>query len=573
MDRFSKPYFSKIFGLRPRPARHPYPLELFIDRDCFKISLQDGGQFFCMMDNLGSTSGAAWLEALEDGRLLASWMRRGKLDWDKVYDDTIAKPRRVAIEKHVWMQRLYFLLPVAQAFLRTRDEKYAKMWFGYFQSWHKAHPYPRRMDKAAQPTKYAWWDMQVTFRFINIMQSAYLLAGSAFLDRAKWRAIYESIRLHAKHVHAEAASALEKNSGRGNHFLQKANALTYFAMLFPEFPESAGYLRTARAVTRQQMGTEILSDGGSIEASPSYSHFIARLYLDIHLLLKKNRAPAIPGLEASLRRQYRWLGETASPAGCTLPLSDGYYMDADADLALVRSLYPLPRPGRRKSVVFPQSVFAVLRRGPWAAYVDGMSQIMGHPHPGKPQVLAFFNGKSLIIDSGCPNYDSQIWLDWYRRAAAHDVVVVTPAKPPKHLIGEDPTWQALPVVRVKRFNSHEAVFTHRLSMKGFRYDWTRAVRLTRQGLEVRDLVTAPAAVDARQVFHFAPMVARLDKKDPRRGWAQMSDGTLIEFRGGAPWKLEHRPAMGEDNRPAASAEISSVARGRRLVFTARFCLK
>ena len=560
---------------------YAYPPELFERHDTFEMFLLDGGAFFFTKEHVDSTSSGAWLAKLADGSLLAPWMVKGKLQWDKAFDDTYGSPCWAALEKHVWLNRLYFLLPMAHRFLLTRDERWAELWLRYLRSWSAAHPYAR--DERYPATKRNWRDMQVTWRLLVLTHSTFLLGGSKYLDKPKWAFVYRMIRQHAEHVHWEAAKSLAEGTGKGNHFLQKGLALLYAGILLPELGHACEYIKTGRGVVKQQLNTEIDPDGGSIEASPSYSHFIARMYLEAHLLLKQNKLPPIPGLESKLRKQYAFLELTAAPDGTTLQLSDSYAMDADADIALVREVYPLPKKSRNASVAFPRSGFAVLRSRRFAAYIDAMLGA-GHVHPGKPNVLIYVDGKPLTIDSGSANYDTHWQAYWYRLPEAHNILLIRPTKDEgrpafaKATAGKQTKdgTAIVPTYRLKRFDKRSAVFEHVFKEKGFRFVWTRALRIDGESLTIDDRVKASRRGEARQLWHIAPWNLKMRyKDDPRRVVVRVDKTHVLVRQMGAkapPFAFEYRPAIGPDNRVCNSAQISSCAVGREFALRTRLTI-
>jgi hypothetical protein len=572
MSKFAKPFFRQAVGLRPQAREYPYPAAMFDAHDTFEMFPLDGGACFHTIEQVGSTSGMDWLSDLECGCLLAPWTVDGEFSWDRAYDDMVGGLFWPPLEKHVWLNRLYFLLPIAHAFLCTKDEGWARTWYRYLRSWSAAHPYTRQIDYAA--TKFVWRDMQVTWRLIVLMHSAFMLGGSKSLNKAAWSFIYRLIRQHAEHVHWEAAPDLAENKGRWNHFLQKGAALIYAGVLFPEFPEAAQWLKTGRGVVKQQLDTEINADGGSIEACPSYSHFIARLHLDSWLLLDRNGLPQIPGLTAKLRKQYEFLGQTASPLGRTLQLGDSYSMNTDADIALVREVFPLTPKPRGRSVAFKETGMAVLRNRRIDAYVDAMPLGLWHIHDGKPNVLAYVDGEPLLVDSGACSYDAAWHHNWYKTAAAHNAVVVSPVDGP--LAAQTPP---VPSVRMTRFTPKSARFEHVLKAKGLSYTWTREVRLGDRSLTVVDRVTASRPVKARQMWHFPAITVRLPKERGNRQAAiRVGQATVVLRQLGrasgraapSPFAVEYHPAVDADNRISNSPQISSEATGRDITFRVQF---
>jgi hypothetical protein len=563
MVRFRKPHITSLFPAAAKPCQYPYPGKMLRRYDIFPLFVLDGGAFFFTMEHIGGATGAAFLAAWKDGSLLQPWSVDGQMHWDKAYDDTCASSCQTTLEKHVWLNRLYFLLPVAQEFFRTGDEKWARLWYRYLIDWLGSHPHS--LKGTAQPGgrgNYCWFDMQVTWRLLVLIHSVRLLEKSRFLGEKHWLRIYKAIHLHSRLVHENSSAALLSGTGKGNHFLQKGNALLYAGILFPEFPESAEFIRMGKGIVEQQMGTEILPDGGSVEGCPSYSHFIARLYLDSYLLLKDNGYANIPGLRRCIQRQYRHLATMATPQELTMQVSDSYALDVPGDLAIVRELFPIPKTYPKKSMCFHDSRMAVLRNRRFAVYVDGMETGLWHHHPGKPNMLVFVDGAQLLIDSGCCNYDRDLRSNWLQTEAAHNVVVVVPQEATEL---HSPLPE--PAVVLREFTSRKVVMEHTFEQRDWQYVWTRTLFLSAKKVRILDRIRASIPVRAEQHFHIAPLNVSLAAKR-KKAIIQMERGDVaIERTNGSSrslFDLTYKPAIGADNRDCASAHLFSMENGRNV---------
>ena len=321
------------------------------------------------------------------------------------------------------------------------------------------------------------------------------------------------------------------------------------------------------------MNAEVHSDGGSVGASPSSAHFVARLFLDAYLLLEKNKQPPIKGLKNSLQKQYRFLDETASPAGRSLRLSDSYALDADADLELVSKLFPFARAARKASACFRDSGIAILRGKRAEVVVDGAP--LGRPqhHRGKPNILVWLDGEPLLIDSGCCNHDLELLEAWLKTANAHNTVIVSPDKDDREFLGP----RDIPVVRIAGFEHARGrsavMMIHQFASERIRYEWTRTVAVRDPEVEIIDRIIAPSPVHSRQVFHFAQSNVGLTG-DRRQAWARRG-GSVVLLRqlggtGQGSFELAHHPAVGPDNRFCYSPEVSSRAYGTEIQFHVRF---
>jgi hypothetical protein len=237
-----------------------------------------------------------------------------------------------------------------------------------------------------------------------------------------------------------------------------------------------------------------------VEACPSYSHFIARLCLDAHVLLEMNGKPGISGLRGHTARQYEFLAQTTSPDWLSLQAGDSYALDARRDLEIAGKIFPLKAPDRKRSVCFRASRFALLRSRNTAVYVDAMPGGGWHNHRGKPNVLAWHRGNPVLIDSGCVNYDKEKEREGYLKArGAHNVVVVEPVEKDEWP-GDKTTHEIVDY----RSGPEGGTVVVRCDYSGrLKYSWLRTVTLASDEMKIEDTLRAARPMKCVLHFHFA----------------------------------------------------------------------
>ncbi|MBE6725638.1 MAG: hypothetical protein E7576_10705 [Ruminococcaceae bacterium] len=420
-DLFEKSFGEAVFG-KTVPARYVYPREEMTREPIFPYFVLDGGAFHFACDVLGSAVSDSWLSGIMDGSLMDVF-RQGKAEygWEASFAYTDPVGFRKKYEWQIWPQRLYMTIPLAHAWLKTGEPKYAERWMEIVKGWDAAHPY-QPFDPSLNYilTDMTWRDMQVAWRTLSLLHGAFMLDDAPF-SADDWRYLCGFIRLHADHLLEESKDRLERRHAQ-NHVLQIGAALIMAGVLFPEFERSEEYIRYGRETVRMNMERAIFADGGSDEDSPSYSHFIARLYLEALLLLEKNGREPIPGLRESVLRQYEWLRVTMAPDGEAPRISDSYAMDARADLLRVSRLIPIRTDAEQGDVFLPDSKVAVIRRGRLTVLVDGMDYRRGHQHAGRPQILLWYGKDPVLTDGGCSSYDRWEFYGPLMTAAYHNVI-------------------------------------------------------------------------------------------------------------------------------------------------------
>jgi hypothetical protein len=559
---FSRPSLKQFLGgSAPLAERnYGYPRRMFVEHDIFDLLPLDGGAFFFTNQLLGGAGTGLFTQGFKSGKLLGSWTGNrcaptaADIDWVAAYDPEKGpwSPGQ-QIERHVWLHRLYFLLPFAQEYLRTGKTEWARRWFDFFIAWRRHFPaMGDPLARKAKFTAFIWYDMQPTWRLLVLLHSVFMLGGrrgkSSPLMPGEWAEVYKAIAAHARWVQAEAEDGLNRNA-TGNHFLQKGTALVAAGTLFPELDGAAAWVKTGQRVIRDQMRREINRDGGSIEASPSYSHFIARLYLDAHLVLQANGQPAIPGLKASIRRQYTFLEGTMSPSGRTLQVGDSYALDARRDLAIVRRLFPLPAVRALQSRCFEASRFVVLHAGETDVYLDAMDVACGHIHTPKPNLMVYRQGRPVLVDCGCVNYDLPEYARHFQTWPAHNVIA------PAAFV-KDPAARRVVELKLTRFVSAPdggtAEVLCRYAGKDAKFAWQRVVQLAGDAIEILDRVRSSRRETFAIFFHLAagarPAIA------------------IRGRRGKLPVQILDQPAVDEKNRRVLTRTVTCRQIGRDVVF-------
>ena len=173
MDTFLKPFSEEIFKTSSKICRYPYTNEFLKSQPIFPLLVFDGGAFFMIKELMGSKDpySRELFEFISSGELFNNWQIDGHFDWDTSYKLSRGSKLPISAEYHVWINRLYFLLPIAQEFLLTGNEEWAQEWIKWLNDWLDSHPYQELDDRPHSQTDYVWRDMQVAWRLLVIMHS------------------------------------------------------------------------------------------------------------------------------------------------------------------------------------------------------------------------------------------------------------------------------------------------------------------------------------------------------------------------------------------------------------------
>lgn len=492
---FYKPYVeSNDFP----PARFPYTREKLLERPIFPTYIFDGGASFFMLDVFKTNNSDDILELILSGKLFEYYTFEGKFDWSGVFKKFYRLEYLHEWEAHIWLNRLYILLPVAQAYLKTKDKKYAKIWYEILMDWFKNNPYKTYENEV---NDMVWIDMQVAWRTINMVHSMYMFGEGDAFTKEEWLSIYELLKLHANQLYKEGSEHTKLKSA-DNHQLQVGMALIMLGTLMPEiFPYYKEYIETGKKIVAINLKYSIYDDGVNNEDSITYSHFIARLYLEAELFLKNNGYTTVDRCAELIQKQYEFLYHFSTRDNKTLQIGDGYSMNAVEDIEFVNSFYPLNFSREKKSMIFEHSRMAVLRNERFEVFIDAMDMQEWHQHYGRPHYAVYIDSKPFVVDTGSVNYDRYDLRARLNSASAHNVIECHEMPIEKHLEKTE-AKECLSIESYDISGEKQTITIKNViqTPDGRFVNWVRTFTLT------SDLLVVEDSVEASEKMHFTSYV-------------------------------------------------------------------
>lgn len=564
---YYKPYLAELKHTKEYERKFIYPRENLAREPLFSYLILDGGAYFFAADHFGDATAETLLEKTLSGQAFDIFRNEdGSIEWGKSYLIAEKSGMPKQHEWQSWPQRLYFLLPLAKAFMVTHDGKYSSEWVRLLRDWIDKSPYePLCADVEHTKTSMKWRDMQGSWRTQTLIYSIYMLGTheDAF-SKETWKQIYDFLELNLNHLCEEAQSALER-SILGNHTLQMATALISAGTIFVEFDKAREYYEAGIKVMKACYDANVLPDGGTRETGPSYNHFIARLYLEAQKNCELNGYPGIDGLHESLIRQYQYLATIATKTGDSLLFSDAYRMDAHKDVKDMAKLIPFTPDFIKKSVLLNNSGYLFLRNNRWELAVDAQKSFGGHQHYGRIQPVLWRNGEEILVDSGCCNYDRGDFYFWLMSADAHSVVACDffPDKPEIY------------DVDIADFNQEENSVEVRVkaTLNQDWYVWTRKIIMKDETVDFIDEVSASREFPFYGYWYLAsrPTVLTNDttgaiEKYCNTGFIakqRLNEGVLT-VTSDVPMSLQRMPMMSTSNNLSYSERITWRSETKRI---------
>jgi hypothetical protein len=233
--------------------------------------------------------------------------------------------------KYLWEpNRHLHLVTLAQAYALSGEERYADVIQEHLDSWFLACPYPYGANWASA--------LEPAIRLINWSLAWQLLGGAngRILGRASHAGFRErwlrSIYQHARFVRGW----FSQHSSANNHLIGEAAALFIAAVTWPHWPQTRGWLATAKAILEREALAQNAPDGVNREQAVSYQQFVLDFLLLSLLAGKANGQAFSSAYEARLETMLDYLASIMDRGG-NVP------MFGDADDGYVARLDPVAR--------------------------------------------------------------------------------------------------------------------------------------------------------------------------------------------------------------------------------------
>jgi len=355
--------------------------------------------------------------------------------------------------------RFPFLDTLTRAYAFTGDPRFAYCFSGMIADFLRECPVPR--DATFRLEHGVWHPLTAAVRIFS-----WAPAFVGFLSADEWPAAEKMAMIKSFHQHG--LYIREYHAGHGNHALMQMRALILIALLFPEFRESADWLRYALEQFPPRVAENVYPDGVQSEGSPGYHVIVMRDLFCVLPLLRRCGIEVPETISGPLETMFKVLmhfitpdidlpqfGDTGTAKGTEdreLPLEKimaiGALLFQRADFKyLATPEFPLrylcnfgpgelqcyrdlvPQAPDTTAICFPTGGYMISREN-WTD-ADAKYLIMragvgvgGHCHSDALSIIARAFGKDLIVDSGKGVYEWDVRRKYLVSTRAHNTVVV-----------------------------------------------------------------------------------------------------------------------------------------------------
>ncbi len=410
---------------------------------------------------------------------------------------------------HLWNFNLHymeFLIPLAAAYKRTRENVYYDCFRKYCRSWIRDNQ---------DGTGDGWHPYTISLRLTNWWICLDGFGKIVEDDRAFMKQLNDSMYAQYRHLQKR----LERHL-LGNHYFENLKAVLLGTLYFNE-PEI--YDRY-RAMLLKEIKEQVLPDGMHYERSPMY-----------HKIILEDMMRTAKGVQVADFRLYQEL------LTMIWPMADAMYsledrmgrtpLFNDSGDNVARPMGSILEALRREFAICPQ----IRREFPDAGYyllqTDAVKMILdageiapdympGHGHCDGLSFELSYKGKPLFVNSGTGQYQGP-YRNYFRSTAAHNTVVIDKEE-------QSECWGEHRVAgRIRKVSGgcgKNAVFGRLATCHGKRHN--RKLVWEKDALQIQDTVNG----SAQAYFHLAPGYQYILQKN--QALVQTEDGRAVcEIKG------------------------------------------
>ncbi|MBP5638010.1 MAG: alginate lyase family protein, partial [Victivallales bacterium] len=413
----------------------PLSDDLLLQHNFFELYPLDGGGCFINREIIGSINDADITNRIIEQNALKDFGPLDDIDFLKF-------EHWRTIEKSCWINRMYFIVPIAKQYSVTHEERLAKIirqiLIRFALTYHapesqqeivdlearvlysRDHDYNSHGPEFDGPADYQWFDFQPASRIIHILYAMYFMKDSPSFSAADHEIIDELVRIHARNINWAETGGNEL--APGNHQALRGTALVYAAYAFRDEPEAAEWLNTAMTICNYHILNDFLPDGMLIDLSPSYHFFETWISRDAIILTKRLGREFPKETFERISHAYDACRLFRQPDGRSTVINDGYPLDLDTFIA---TLPPSSSPVLSANIL-PNAGIAIWKKDDTFMLFDCSPLLdeFSHFHGGKQAVTLFFDNKPFLSDSNCCSYDDDDFAQWFKQPEAHSTLLI-----------------------------------------------------------------------------------------------------------------------------------------------------
>lgn len=317
------------------------------------------------------------------------------------------------------LSRMQQTFPLGQAYLLTKQHKYAKSWYKQVESWITHNPYLLGVNWVCP--------MDVAIRAANLTWGLYFFKDDTKIPQRFWQKLICSLYDHAHYLE----NNWELSDKPNNHYLADLVGHLYLCSLFSFIPEFKKKKKKTFSLLQQQFDTQIQADGSAYEGSTHYHKLDTEMYL--HFMLLGNIAQL--GERQLLTKKFNSMLQFLQ----SCMVNKHYLLQiGDNDSGKFVTGFTVPQ---AKSIshttTYKNFGLSIITYKRWHISLRhptfSQHQPSGHFHDDQLSITVGLNKQPLIVDPGSFLYTANAsWRNHFRHIEHHNTFSLTTLKSEEH---------------------------------------------------------------------------------------------------------------------------------------------
>lgn len=187
----------------------------------------------------------------------------------------------VGDKKIIWeLNRHQYFVTLGQAYLYTRDERYAETFIAHLTSWMDANPPKLGINWASS--------LEVALRAIAWLWAFHFFNQSPSLTPAIFARALKFLYLHARHLETHLSTYFSPNT----HLTGEALGLFYLGLLLPEFRRATRWRSLGWRILMEELDRQVRPDGVYFEQTSYYHRYTTDFYTHLLILARRHDLPS-----------------------------------------------------------------------------------------------------------------------------------------------------------------------------------------------------------------------------------------------------------------------------------------
>lgn len=302
------------------------------------------------------------------------------------------------------ISRLQWLMPAAQAYALTGDDRYAAAVRADLESWIIANPYAHSVNWACT--------MEPALRILSWSWFFHVCHGAPSWQDTAFRSVF----LRTLYLHGDFTQRhLEYSDVNGNHCTADACGLVFAGLFFGEGSGPQAWLRRGWQLLQDELPRQVLPDGVDFEASVPYHRLVTELFFLPALYRERCGLPTPAEYREHVANMGRFTAAYARPDG-TCPL----WGDADDARSLPLGGQPLNDHRYLPGLIgaaWQVPELCAASAGPrteayWLLGAEKAAQLPATDTPSQPPAsTAFKDGGFYVMRTDAPNGFNHVFID------------------------------------------------------------------------------------------------------------------------------------------------------------------